>query len=198
MGIIATFGLAAVLDGIMGILFPSAQYSINLSVIPDGVTTIFGVRVSEESLTLAAFTLVLASAVAVFLRATRGGRRIRAAGQDALLASQCGINVRRVHMASWAAAALLAGIAGISYGAENVVNVSIVDLGLVAVPAIVLGGMDSIEGAVIGGIIIGLLQGFTETYLGGQYVSVLTYAVLLAFLMFRPQGLLGTRQVVRA
>jgi branched-chain amino acid transport system permease protein len=198
MGIVATLGLASVLDGVMGILFGGNQYAIVLPEIPTGVTRIGGAGISQTTLALSGWTIGLAIIVIAIVRFTHLGLTIRAAGQDPVLASQCGINVRRVYTGSWAAVAVLAGIAGISYGSTTVVNTSMVGLGLVALPAIMLGGLDSIEGAVVGGLIIGLVQGFTQTYLGGQYVDVVTYSILLVVLLIHPEGLFGTKHVVRA
>jgi branched-chain amino acid transport system permease protein len=198
MGIIATLGLAAILDGAMTLIFGSRQYNVNTPGLPHGVVTIGGARVSSASLTLTVFTLVLAGAVALWLRMTRAGTSIRAAGQNAVLASQGGINVRRVYIASWGLAAALAGVAGIAYSSVSVADPSMVNLGLAAIPAIMLGGLDSIEGAVVGGFAIGILQGFTASYFGGQYVAVTTYGVLLVVLLTFPQGFFGTKQVARA
>ncbi len=197
MGVIATFGLAAVLDGLMLIYFGSPQYSLDVPGLPHGVVVLLGARVSATSLVLTAFTLLLAGAVAAGLRFTPIGIRIRAAGQNAILASQGGINVRFLYMGSWALAAALAGIAGIVYGTTNLVNHSMVDVALAAFPAILIGGLDSIEGAVIGGLLVGVAQGFIATYLGPQLLDVLTYGLLLLVMLVFPQGLLGTRSVTR-
>jgi branched-chain amino acid transport system permease protein len=70
-------------------------------------------------------------------------------------------------------------------------------LALLAIPAIMLGGLDSIEGAVVGGLTVGIIQGFTDTYLGGQYQDVVTYSLLLFILLTRPQGLFGTKAIAR-
>ena len=104
MGVIASFGLAAVLDGVMLIIFGSPEYAIHFSGVPTGVMHLAGARFSATSLALTGFTLVLAAIVAGCLRFTAVGRRIRAAGQDPILASQGGINVRRIYMGSWALA----------------------------------------------------------------------------------------------
>lgn len=197
MGLIATLGIASVLDAIMVMKFGSNQYSIRIPGLPTGVTKIFGARLSSGSLALTGFTLLLAGSIAAVLRYTHLGTRIRAAGQDAVLASQGGIQVRRLYMGSWAISAVLAGIAGIAYGASAIVNPSMIELGLAAVPAIMLGGLDSIEGSLIGGIGVGILQGFTATYFGGEYVNVVTYSLLLLLLLTYPQGLFGTKHVAR-
>jgi branched-chain amino acid transport system permease protein len=198
MGIVATLGVAAILDGLMGILFQAPQYTISIRVLPKGHVGIFGARISQSSLAVAAISIGLAVAVTLVVRFTHLGKVIRAAGQDPLLASQCGIPVRRLYLASWAGAAVLAAVGGILYGSSQVVNTSMVNLGLAAVPAIVLGGMDSVEGAVVGGVIIGLAQSFTQTYLGGNDVNPVTYVLLLIVLLAAPEGLFGTKEVVRA
>jgi branched-chain amino acid transport system permease protein len=197
MGVIATFGLAAVLDGVMLIVFGSPQYNIAFPGLPQGVVHVLGTRVSAASLVITAFTLLLAALVAAGLRFTPLGIRIRAAGQDAILASQGGLNVRVIYMGSWALAACLAGIAGIAYGTTNLTNSSLVDVALAAFPAILIGGLDSIEGAVVGGLLVGIAQGFIATFLGSQYLDVLTYGLLLVVMLVFPTGLLGTRTVTR-
>jgi branched-chain amino acid transport system permease protein len=197
MGIIATLGLAAVLDGVMLLIFGSPEYTIHASFLPQGVVTIGGARFSATTLTLTACTLILSICIAAALRFTNTGRRLRAAGQDPILASQGGINVRRYYTWSWALAAVLAGLAGVVYGTTNVVDFSLTNVALVAFPAIIIGGLDSIEGAVIGGLMIGIFQGFVATYLGSQLLDVLTYALLLVVMLTFPRGLFGTKQVMR-
>jgi branched-chain amino acid transport system permease protein len=197
MGVIATFGLATILDGVMLIVFGSGQYAIRFPGLPTGATVIAGTRVSSESLVVAAFTIMLAAVIALVLQTTRPGRQVRVAGQDPVLASQSGINVRVIHMLSWAGAAALAGIAGIAYGSSNVIDTSMVQLGLSAFPAIVIGGMDSIVGAIVGGVIVGIVQGFVATYLNPSLENVFTYTLLLLVMLVVPEGIFGTRRAVR-
>jgi branched-chain amino acid transport system permease protein len=197
MGFIASLGLASVMDGIIGLMFGSNTYSFNLSILPQGATVIFGARISNTSLVLTAFSVVLCLAVALLLRYTFAGTAVRAAGQDPLLASQSGVNVRWVFIGSWSLAAILAGVAGIVYGSTNVITPDLEQTAWAAFPAILLGGLDSIEGALVGGLLIGILQGVTATYWGGQGIDVTTYSVLLIVLLVRPSGLFGTKAVVR-
>lgn len=198
MGIIATLGLAFVVDGLIGIFIPQTQYAIAIPGVPVGVWEIFGIRVSAAKVTFAIATLAIAIIVVAVLRFTPLGIRVRAAGQNSVLSSQCGIPIRRIHIGSWATAALLAAFAGISFGSIATVDTQLLGLGLVALPAIVLGGMDSIEGSVIAGVIVGLVQSFTAMYLGGEFVDLITYGILLMVLLVMPQGLLGTKTIVRA
>jgi branched-chain amino acid transport system permease protein len=135
--------------------------------------------------------------VAVVVRFTSLGRRIRAAGQSPLLASQGGINVRRLYLGSWAIASVLAGIAGIAYGTTNIVGTGLVGVALSAFPAILIGGLDSVEGAIVGGLLVGVFQGFVATYLDPKLLDVLTYSLLLVIMLFLPQGMFGTKSIAR-
>lgn len=197
MAVIATLGMASVLDGVMIIWFGSGQYTIGFPGLTQGIVMIGGARISSSSLILTAFTLLIAITMAVILRLSPMGRRLKAAGQSALLASQSGINVRRMYLGAWAAASLLAAIAGIAYGTSNLVGTSMVGVALSAFPAILIGGMDSVEGAIVGGLLVGVLQGFIAAYWNPQLLNVLTYAVLLVVMLIFPQGLFGTRIVSR-
>jgi branched-chain amino acid transport system permease protein len=197
MAVIATLGLASVLDGVMLVWFGSPQYSIHVSLVPTGTTRLAGADISTASLALAAFSLVIALGVAIGMRYTHIGRRVRAAGQNPLLASQGGINVRWVYLGSWALASLLAGLAGIIYGTTNIVGSSMTEVALSAFPAILIGGLDSIGGAILGGLLVGIFQGFIATYLNPQLMDVLTYSVLLVVMLLFPSGLLGTKSVTR-
>lgn len=198
MGIIATLGLAFFIDGALGMTIPSVGYSLVIPGVPQGIFRIAGVNVSQASLTNAGVTLVLAIAVISVLRFTTLGIRVRASGQNALLASQCGIPIRRLHLGSWIVAVILAGVAGVSYGSVTQIDQGIIGLGLLALPAVVLGGMDSIEGSVIAGVILGLVISFTQMYLGGDYQDLVAYTVLLVVLLVKPQGIFGSKSVVRA
>jgi branched-chain amino acid transport system permease protein len=198
MGIIATLGLASMLNGFMGLAFPTGQYVVSVPGMPTGHVTIAGAGVGKASIIVAALTLAISIIVVVIIRFTHLGLSIRAAGLDPILASQCGLRIQRLHAGSWAVAGVLAAIAGISYAEVASATTSIADLGLAALPAIMLGGLDSVEGAVVGGFIIGIMQGFTQTYLGGSYVNVMTYGLLLVVMLIYPQGMFGSKEVVRA
>jgi branched-chain amino acid transport system permease protein len=197
VAVIATLGFAAVADGVIGIVFPQTEYTIAIPGLSAGSTTIFGATFGTASLEISVFAVILTVALVLVFRFTTLGVRIRAAGQNSLLASQGGINIQWVYLGSWALACVLAGIAGIAYGSVNSVNSGIEDLALLAFPAALLGGLDSIPGSLIGGFGIGLVGGFVSAYMGGEYVTVVTYLVLLAVMLFMPHGIAGTRSVRR-
>lgn len=195
--VIATLGLASILQGVSAIYFGFNQYSLHVAALPEGVVDLWGAKVSKSTLALLTFSLALALLVAGFLKFTRTGTLIRAAGQNPILASQGGIRVTRLYTMSWAIAGALAGVAGITYGIQNVVSPSLSNIALIAFPAMLLGGLDSVSGAIVGGVAVGILQGFVATYADGQLVDVVTYGALLVFLLFLPQGLFGTKAVSR-
>jgi branched-chain amino acid transport system permease protein len=197
VGVIATLGFAAVADGAMSIIFGTKQFNLEYGFLPEGSFEVLGANIGKSRLVLAAISMTVAIGTACIIRYTTFGARLRAAGQDVLLASQSGINVNRVYGLSWALACALAGIAGLAYGATNVVGNDMVHLGLIAFPAILLGGMDSIEGSIIGGLVIGFVQSFTVSFIGGEWSYVTTYSVLLVVIMLRPSGLFGTKTIVR-
>jgi branched-chain amino acid transport system permease protein len=197
VAVVVTIGVASVGDGLMAWGFgPNDQY-LSLPGIPGSVLSVSGARVSLFTIVLGGFSFCLAVAVALVLRYTRVGMRLRAAGQNPLLASQGGVHVERIYTASWAAAGALAAVAGICYGASNVVNVSVTALALNAFPAMLLGGLDSIGGAILGGIIIGMIQTAVSIWGNGQLAGVSSYIVLLLVLLVLPHGLFGTREVAR-
>jgi len=109
-----------------------------------------------------------------------------------------GVNVRRVFALSWAIAALVAGMSGVVLGVINGVNVhNLSALGLKVFPVIILGGLDSIVGAIIGGIIIGLLETFTGGYISSSLRDVVPYIILVIILMVKPYGLFGLKEIER-
>jgi branched-chain amino acid transport system permease protein len=197
MPVIATLGLAAVLDGAMELQFGTNGYSLTLPGLPTGVVHAAGVAVPSATIATAVIGLGLSLLVAGVLRYTHLGVMVRAAGQDPLLASQSGINVRAIYLGSWCVAGLLAAVAGVLYASTQVVSFDLVTIAFFAFPAIILGGLDSIGGVVIGGLLVGLIQGFISVYWTADVINVVTYGALLVVLLIRPTGIFGTRTVVR-
>jgi branched-chain amino acid transport system permease protein len=194
---VATLVIGVGLDSILSIIFTRSGYAITVPGMPGSTLDLFGVKVAASSVVVAGVGIVLSLLFIGVLRFTRLGVQVRAAGQDALLASQGGIRVRHMYVGAWVIGGVLAAIAGILYGSTAVVDSSLSGLGLVAVPAVVLGGLDSFEGAVVGGLLIGVVQGFITVYLGGQWVNPVTYTLLLGMLLLLPRGLFGTQEVLK-
>jgi len=145
-----------------------------------------------------ATTAVVFAAVLTGLHRSRVGLRMRAVADNTRLAAFNGVNVVRTSTLAWALGAVTAGLAGVVYllGTQPDPG-SVFSLGLAAFPAILLGGLDSIAGSLVGGLVIGLGQAAIGVYVGGDWQDVVAYAALLVILLVRPQGMFGDARVAR-
>lgn len=145
-----------------------------------------------------ATTVVVFIFLMVLLLRTLIGLKMRAVASDARLAAHTGVRVVRVSSLAWALGGITGGLAAAVFllGGQTDPG-SIYALGLVAFPAVILGGLDSIPGTLVGGILIGLVQSVTAQYAGSKWQDMAAYGVLLLVLLTRPQGLFGNAQVVR-
>jgi branched-chain amino acid transport system permease protein len=166
--------------------------------------TVSGVDVQWRHLAMLLTTLVLVAALFWFFRFTRHGLAMRAAAFDQEAAMAQGISVGTVFALSWALAAALATVAGIFYSTLSGVDQQLWVVALAALPAIVVGGLDSLEGALVGGLAVGITESITATYarevapwLGENVDRVAPYALMLIVLLIRPHGLFGTPEVRR-
>lgn len=136
-----------------------------------------------------------------FFKYTRWGLAMQATADDEMAALSLGVSARFVYAAAWAMAFMSAGVGGTLLGNINGLNISVGYLGLLVLPAVVLGGMNSIPGAIVGGIIIGLLQNFCGTYLDryfpGGIKEIAPFMFMVIFLLFKPHGLWGWEKIER-
>jgi branched-chain amino acid transport system permease protein len=134
----------------------------------------------------------------LFFKFSSQGIYMRSVADNQRAALSLGVNVKRVFALSWAIAALVAGMSGMVLGIINGVNVhNLSAIGLKVFPVVILGGLDSIGGAIIGGIIIGLLETFTGGYLSPSLRDVVPYIVLVLILLIKPYGLFGLKEIER-
>lgn len=165
--------------------------------------TIAGLRVEQRHLAMLATTALLVAALFGFFRYTRMGLAMRAASYDQEAALANGVSVGAVFGTSWALAGALAAVAGTFAAAGGDVDHNLWIIALVALPVIILGGLDSLPGAVVGGLVIGVVQELTAVYqsnwpfLGSNFSVITPYVVMVLVLLFRPYGLFGTREVER-
>ncbi|AVJ28630.1 MULTISPECIES: branched-chain amino acid ABC transporter permease [Achromobacter] len=141
--------------------------------------------------------VVLALLVLVVFRYWRGGVALRATASDQGAAYAMGINVPRVFSLAWVAAGAIAAVSGVIVGAIGGISSSMGVFGLSVLVVVIVGGLDSVAGALVGGIFIGLLEAWAGAYLGGEYKLLATFVVLVVVLMARPYGLFGTREIER-
>lgn len=173
---------------------------------PWGLKTVsvLGVDVQERYLAMFATTLVLVAVLFAFFRHSRVGLAMRAVAHDQEVALAQGISVGSVFALSWAIAGGLAAIAGVFVATGAGVDQQIWVIALKAFPAIILGGLDSLGGAVVGGLAVGVVESLVGTYqgdvapwLGPNFALVAPYVLMLVVLLVRPYGLFGSREVER-
>jgi branched-chain amino acid transport system permease protein len=166
-------------------------------------THIAGLQIQQRHIAMLITTGVLVAALFAFFRYTRMGLAMRAASEDQEAALAAGVSVGAVFALSWALAGALAAVAGTFTAVGASVNEQLWLVALTALPVIILGGLDSLPGAVVGGLLIGVVQELVATYqrdttwLGGNFSIVVPYVVMLIVLLVRPYGLFGTREVER-
>jgi branched-chain amino acid transport system permease protein len=163
-----------------------------------------GAFIQDRYVAMVVIAAVVVAALLVFVRFSRFGLAMRATALDREAALAQGISVSTVVAVSWAFAGGLAAIAGMLVGTGAGFDQQSALIALKALPAVVVGGLDSIAGALAGGLLIGLLEGWTATYqpeyapwVGDNFAAVVPYVVMFIVLLVRPSGLFGTRQVER-
>lgn len=151
-------------------------------------------RISAVGLAFVLITAAVYGALYFFLRYTHWGIRMRAAGQNPLLAAQRGINLHAIYALAWALATFTAGIAGMLIACDNALDQTMVTIGLKAFPAALVGGLDSLAGALLGSLIVSAAEVLLIHYVDPLLSEVVPFAVLIAMLIVRPWGLFGSRE----
>ncbi len=197
----ATLGLSYVIEGVAQLVWGTQVHSLELGV-ADEPLELAGVLVSTFDLFAAGVAAVMVIALSAFFRYTRVGLAFRAVADDTFAALAVGLRLPVIWATVWSAAGVIALVAGLLWGARLGVQFSLSLVVLKALPVLVLGGFDSILGAIVGGLLIGALEKLAEVYLGpyvgGGIESWFAYAAALLFLLVRPGGLFGQRLVERA
>ena len=194
--IMVTIGLAAVLAAIVQIIWGTRPRPFP-DFIPAGSVELLGTTVAQNRLWAIGIVAVALVGFSFFYTRSRDGIAMRAVADDQQAALAQGISVRRTFALAWA----LAGVSAVFGGAlvANLIGVSgaISSFGLLVFPVVILGGLDSVPGAVVGGAIIGLLSSYTGGYIGGGLETVIPYMALLAILLVKPYGLFGQIRIER-
>ena len=204
--LMATLGIAYLLDGLGPMVFGSAVYSINVGMPKDPVFVMDGlipggVMLSLEDLYAACIAALLVVCLSLFFQKTKTGRALRAVADDHQAAQSIGIPLSRIWVIVWTVAGIVALVAGMIWGSKSGVQFSLATVALRALPVVILGGLTSVPGAIIGGLIIGVGEKLSEVYLGpfvGGGIEIwFAYVLALVFLLFRPQGLFGEKIIDR-
>ncbi len=204
--LMATLGITYFLDGFGQTVFGSAVYRINVGMPKEPIfvlDNVFqgGLLVNQEDLIAALIAATLVAVLSLFFQKTTTGRALRAVADDHQAAQSIGIPLNRMWVIVWFVAGITALVAGIIWGSKIGVQFSLTTVALKALPVIILGGLTSVPGAIIGGLIIGVGEKLSEVYLGplvGGGIEIwFAYVLALVFLLFRPQGLFGEKIIDR-
>ena len=204
--LMATLGITYFLDGFGQTLFGSDIYKIDIGMPKEPIfvlQSVFqgGILVSKEDLYAALIAATLVALLTLFFQKTGTGRALRAVADDHQAAQSIGIPLARMWVIVWCVAGVVALVAGIIWGSKLGVQFSLTTVALRALPVVILGGLTSVPGAIIGGLIIGVGEKLSEVYLGplvGGGIEIwFAYMLALVVLLFRPQGLFGEKIIDR-
>ncbi len=196
----ATLGLSYILEGLAQLLWGTQVHRLELG-ISNAPFEVGGIFISTFDLVAAGIAGVMVAVLTAFFRFTRTGLAFRAVADDQLAALAVGLRLDRIWIAVWTAAGVVALVAGLLWGARLGVQFSLSLIVLKALPVLVLGGFDSVLGAIVAGLLIGMTEKLAEVYLGpfvgGGIEGWFAYAVALVVLLVRPSGLFGQKLVER-
>ena len=204
--LMATLGITYFLDGFGQTLFGSAIYKIDVGMPKDPLflfdqTFPGGILVGQEDLIATGIAALLVGVLSLFFQYTGTGRALRAVADDHQAAQSIGIPLARIWVIVWSVAGFVALVAGIIWGSKLGVQFSLSLVALKALPVVILGGLTSVPGAIVGGLLIGVGEKLSEAYLGpmlGGGIEIwFAYVLALVFLLFRPQGLFGEKIIDR-
>ena len=204
--LMATLGISYFLDGLGQTIFGSDIYKIDVGMPKEPILAfenLFegGILINKEDLYAALIAAVLVGLLTVFFQKTVTGRALRAVADDHQAAQSVGIPLNRIWFIVWCVAGVVALVAGMIWGSKLGVQFSLTTVALRALPVVILGGLTSVPGAIIGGLIIGVGEKLSEVflgpYVGGGIEIWFAYVLALLFLLYRPQGLFGEKIIDR-
>jgi branched-chain amino acid transport system permease protein len=201
--IMVTIGLMSIIDGIIYLTpFGAGNFSFP-ELFPKEPITFYGVSMSWTQLVGVIITFIMIGGFTWFFKASTIGISMRAVSDDQFASMSIGISVPKVFGLAWATAGLSAAAAGGILGNITGLNFDVLhSFGIIVFPVVIVGGLDSILGAIVAGIIMGLIQQFAAGYLDGHWglfgtADVLPYIILLIILLFKPHGLFGIHEIER-
>jgi branched-chain amino acid transport system permease protein len=200
----ATIGLAFFIEGLAQMMWGANVRGLDLGLQDEPIQWISdqtGMNISKFDLAAAGVAAALVAVLAIFFNRTRIGRALRAVADDHQAALAVGIPLRQIWTIVWGVAGAVALVAGLLWGARNGVQYALTFVALKALPVLILGGFESVPGAIVGGLIIGASEKLAEVYLGpyvgGGIEGWFPYVLALAFLLVRPEGLFGEKIIRR-
>lgn len=194
--LMATIGLASALHGGAEAVWGGRNYEMP-ALLPRKPLIVGDVLIPGQLLWSFLLAAVVITVFTLYFRYSRTGIAMRAAASDPVTAYVLGIDVRRTQRLTWVFAGLVGAVAGIVVASMTSLSPALGGAALGVLAVIILGGLDSIAGAIVAGLVVGLLESLTAGYLGGKVRDIVPYVVVLVILLVRPYGLFGTRQIER-
>ena len=191
-----TVGLASVLVGLVEVIWSADQRRLP-DFMPNNPIMVGEAFLAPKVFWGGVIAVVMIAAVLLLFRFWRGGVALRATASDQAAAYSVGINVPRVFSLSWVVSSMIAAVSGIIVGSIGGLSSSMGVFGMSVLVVVIVGGLDSVLGALVGGLFIGLVEALAGSYLGGEYKLLATFIVLVCILMVRPYGLFGTHEIER-
>lgn len=188
-----TIGLGFILRAVAGAIWGNEPRALDTPY-AGGIIDVGGVVIGDENLAIIAGTMILCLALFGFFRFTRLGIAMQASSQNQLAAYYVGIPVKRIYSLVWALSAVISAVAGILVAPVSLIDPLMGFIGIKAFAAAIVGGFGSLPGAIVGGLLVGIVEQFAALYLPPGFSDVSAYIILLAMLMLRPQGIFATMQ----
>lgn len=196
----ATIGLSIFIEGLAQLLWGTDVRGLNLG-LPEDPIFLGDILISRADLMTAGVAALLVLVLSLFFTFTRIGRALRAVAEDTQAAQVAGVPLGMIWTVVWSAAGVIALVAGLVWGARLGVQFALTLIALKALPVMILGGFNSIPGAIVAGLLIGASEKLAEVYIGpfvgGGIENWFPYALAIAVLIFRPTGLFGSNKVAR-
>jgi branched-chain amino acid transport system permease protein len=194
--IMVTIALSMVLRAVIEMIFGPQGRNLTTP-LPTGIFMLGDVRISQLHLTAALVSWACMAGFGAFFKFTSVGLLMRATADSHEAAVVSGVNVNVMNRLAWAIGSTLAAIGGVFLGQLQIASTDLENIGLLALPAVVIGGLQSIPGAIVGGLLVGVIEQLAASYISPKSSDILIYGLLLLILMVRPWGLFGQRELGR-
>lgn len=195
--VLVTVGMEIVIRAVLLITYGPLEFG-RITKMPAGGVRVLGVVVPWVNVIILATAVVVVVVFLTFFRRSRTGLHMRAVAENLEAAAAMGITPNRVYATAWGIGLLMAGVGGVLYGHYAAsIDLGLSVVGLRAFPAAILGGLDSVQGAVVGGLAVGVVETFGAGYLGAEFRDVIAFGIMFLVLLWRPSGLFGTRELIR-
>lgn len=195
--VLATIGIATIIRALL-LIFYGPDERGRLEVLPQGNFELWGATIRYVDLIILGVTAVCVALFFAFFQYTRTGLHIRAVADDLEAAAAMGIDPDKVYAMTWAAALAMAGLGGLLFGhVTGAIDQNLAAIGLRAFPAAVIGGLTSLGGAIVGGIVVGVIEQLAGGHIGTKWREPVAFAILFVVLLVRPNGLWGRKDLER-